>query len=293
MNPQVRNTINHVVQTVGMICSNTMSSLTSLFRVFVLSKVSAVLKAKKYTTLKKFQSCTILANGPSLKAAMEENKVRLDNADIFCVNMFAESDYFWKNKPRFYFLVDGQFFNPTIERCAKQVEFLKDAFKKVDWEMYLCISSGGVTGGVLKGLDNPNIKVIRWNTTTFEGFRWLRHFMFHHNMAMPRCQTVTNFALAAAINMKYENVYLYGADHGWTKDLRVDDDNVVCYGDRHVYNTALTELKLNYSIAHLLRQYANMFESHWVINEYALSKGVNIWNCTKGSFVDAYKRIIE
>ena len=114
--------------------------------------------------------------------------------------------------------------------------------------------------------------------------------MYNHAFAMPRCQTVTNFALLAAVLMKYKKVYLYGADHSWTKDLRVDDDNVVCYGDRHIYNTDLTVIKLDYSIGALLHNYANMFDSHVSINNYAISRNVRIINCTKESFVDAYER---
>lgn len=290
MNKNLRNGFKSTFNGFNVFINNLCSSIVSLLRMLVLSRTKVAIQSKKYGNLKTGTDCTILANGPSLKMALEKGEVRLEGNDVFVVNMFVQSPEFWTIKPRFYYLVDGAFFNPKTERHNQLVQTLKDAFNKVDWDMFLCISSGCANGGLIKDLHNDHIKVLRWNTTTFEGFRWLRHFMFRHNMAMPRCQTVTNFALAAAINMKYENVYLYGADHGWTKDLRVDDDNVVCYGDRHVYNTALTELKLNYSIAHLLRQYANMFESHWVINDYAKDSGVKIWNCTIGSFVDAYDR---
>lgn len=267
------------------------SSFTSLCRLLILSKASVARRSKHNPSLKTSQSCTILANGPSLKVALEEQKVRLDGNDVFVMNMFVQSPEFWTIKPRFYFLVDGVFFTPKTERHNQLIQTLKEAFNKVDWEMHLCISSGCVNGGLIKELHNDHIKVLRWNTTTFEGFRWLRHFMFRHDFAMPRCQTVANFALVSAVNMKYDNIYLYGADHGWTKDLRVDDDNIVCYGDRHVYNTSLTEIKLNNNIADLLRQYAHMFESHWIINDYAKASGVKIWNCTEGSFVDAYSRL--
>lgn len=291
MNREVRNVLNSVSKGVGNMASNTVTSISSLLRVCVLSKLSIASKEKKYLIHKGSKDCCILANGPSLKDALEHGKVNLDGNDVFVVNMFVQSPEFWTIKPRFYYLVDGAFFSPKTERHNQLIQTLKDAFNKVDWEMYLCISSGCVNGGLLNELHNDHIKVLRWNTTTFEGFRWLRHFMFRHNMAMPRCQTVTNFALATAINMKYDNVYLYGADHGWTKDLRVDDDNVVCYGDRHVYNTNLTVIKLKQDIATLLRQYAMMFESHHIINDFAKSMGVKIWNCTKGSFVDAYTRL--
>ena len=290
MNKNARNLLNNVAKGLGLFYSNFVASISSLLRMLILSSLNVAVKSKKYKSIVISKDCTILANGPSLKEALENNEVRLGGNDVFVVNMFVNSPKFWTVKPRFYFLVDSAFFAPSKDRHFNLISELTEAFNKVSWDMYLCISSGCVNGGLIKELHNDRIKVIRWNTTTFEGFKGLCHFMYRHNMAMPRCQTVTNMALAAAINMGYDNVYLYGADHSWTRDLRVDDDNVVCYGDRHVYATKLEVIKKDYSIGILLEHFANMFHSHWIINDYAKSMGVRIWNCTKGSFIDAYKR---
>ena len=290
MNKNLRNFIKNVSKGIGNILKKIVSSSSSLLRMLVLSRLDVAFKSNNNPLLKKGSNCTILANGPSLKKALEENEVLLKDNDVFVVNMFVQLPEFWSIKPRFYYLLDEGFFAPRDERALNLVSILNKEFKKVNWDMYLCIPSGCIHGGVLKSIDNPHIKVLKWNTTTFEGFRSLCHFVFKHNMAMPRCQTVTNMALMSAINMKYENVYLYGADHGWTKDLRVDDDNVVCYGDRHVYATNLNVIKLQYNITKLLRQYANMFEAHMLIEQYAKTQNCKIWNCTIGSFVDAYER---
>lgn len=290
MNKNLRNYIKAISKSIGRFINNSNLSVTSILRMLVLSKIDVVFKSNNYPKLKSGKNCTVLANGPSLKKALENKEVILDGNDVFVVNMFVQSQEFWTIKPHFYFLTDGAFFAPQNERHLNFVSILNEGFKKVDWDMYLCIPSGCINGGVLKSLDNHHVKVLKWNTATFEGFRCLCHFVFKHNMAMPRCQTVANMALMSAINMKYENVYLYGADHGWTKDLRVDDDNVVCYGDRHVYATKLNVIKLQYNIADLLRQYANMFETHMIIEHYARSRKCKIWNCTVGSYVDAYER---
>ena len=290
MNKNIRNYLNCIFLIINETADNIVSSIISLCRMFVLSKMSVARKSKKNSQQKRYNNCTILANGPSLKEALESKEVLLEGNDVFVVNMFVQTTDFWKIKPRFYFIVDGAFFTPKNERHEELISVLLDAFQKVDWDMNLCISAGCANGGILKLLDNPHIKIMRWNTTTFEGFPWLRHFMFRHNMAMPRCQTITNMALVAAINMGYKNINLYGADHSWTKDLRVDDDNIVCYGDRHVYNANLIVIKKEKSFAYLLRQFAKMFESHEVISLYAKRQNCKILNCTKGSFIDAYER---
>lgn len=272
--------------------SSAMQSLISLLRVCVLSSIKVAWESRKYGDLKRHQYCTVLGNGPSLNVALRDNEVILNDVDVFCVNMFCVSDYFRKIKPRFYFLVDGAFFKkPTNERHEEQIRQLTEKLNAVDWPMFLVISSSSADGGVLKTLENDNVTVLRMNSTAVDGFRFLRHFFYRMRLGMPRCQTVLNFALSTAVSMRYKTIYLYGADHSWTKDLFVDDDNVVCYGDRHVYNTGLTVIKEECTIAYLLRQFAKMFESHQLVAEYARETGCQIFNCTKGSFVDAYDRI--
>ena len=293
MNLTLKNSIRDCAQFIADSFNNIVITFISFLRIIVLSSPKLMFCFKKIRKERRCNKCTVLANGPSLKSALDNKEVVIDNSDLICVNMFCNSTYFWDLKPHFYCLVDDQFFKHTIDRCRKQVSQLSEAFSKVDWDMCLVISTSSGNGGVLKDLDNPNIKIIRINTTTVGGFKWFRHFVFQFRMGMPKCQTVTNMALSAAILMGYKEIYLYGADHSWTKDLFVDDDNICCYGDRHVYNTDLEVIKLDYNIASLLREYANMFESHYYINEYAKNVGCRILNCTKNSFVDAYERYLN
>ena len=291
MNKNVRFALNSIATDFGKALSNISKGFVSCLRMIVLSKISYAFRSAKYSKLKSNQVCCILANGPSLKKALDAGEVAVDGCDVFCVNMFCQSDYFYTLRPKFYFLIDEEYFNPSNDFTKGQVKFLTEALNKVDWTMYLMASSFSTKGGLMVGLNNPNIKLIRWNTTTVEGGRSFRNLCYSLRLGMPKCQTVTNFALMAAVNMEYKNVYLYGADHSWTKDLIVNDKNQTCYGDRHVYDTNVSYRTMNCSIASLLRDFANMFETHWHIEEYSKHKGVKILNCTKGSFVDAYDRL--
>lgn len=291
MNKKVRDGLNGTVKGTASFFSELGMSASSLLRMGVLSSMGVARQSKKYGALRSSKNCCVLGNGPSLKKDFKAGRVLTDGNDLLCVNMFCESALFWELKPRFYYLIDGVFFAPTDERNKVLVEKLKEAFAKVDWEMYLVVSSSAVSGGdLLDSLTNPNVKVLRMNSTTVDGFRCFRHWTYRHRLGMPRCQTVANFALCAAIDLGYENVYLYGVDHTWTRDLFVDDDNVVCYGDRHVYNTGLTVIKKEGNFAHLLRQFAMMFQAHYLIEDYARSRSVKIWNCGSDTFLDAYER---
>lgn len=293
MNPKIRDFLNASSRACGNFVHDLTSSCSTLARIAVLSRFSVASKSKSYKSLKKNINSVILANGSSLKSAYDSGDVHLDDCDVFCVNMLVDWEHFKDVKPRFYFVSDGVFFNPTKEKHHNLISRLATALKSVDWEIFLCIPAGTANGGLLKELSGSNVKILRWNTTTTEGFTSFCHWIYRHNMGMPRCQTVTNAAIMAAINMGYANINLYGADHSWTRDLKVNDNNEVCYGDRHVYAAEVKYSKNDRTIGWLLHAFANMFDAHHEIEAYAKKRGVKIWNCTKGSFVDAYERLLE
>lgn len=291
MNLVFKERVNHFAQFITVFGNQLLKTISSVLRLVVLSRPRAAKAMRDYKELKSSTNCCILGNGPSLANDFATGHVLTEGNDLFCVNMFCSSPLFWELKPKFYFLVDVAFFAPTNERQHGQVKELIAAFESVNWEMFLVVSSSSPQNGELfRSLHNKHIKVLKMNTTTVEGFKGFRLWAFRSGCGMPRCQTVVNFAICAGINMRYENVFLYGADHTWTRDLFVDEDNVVCYGDRHVYNKSLTIIKKEYSFAHLLEQFAKMFQSHYMLEEYSRSVGVKIWNCSSDSFLDAYER---
>lgn len=270
---------------------NTWKSILSLVYICAFSKVKVARESRKHYKLKANESCTILGNGPSLKSALANNEVLLDGCDLMCVNMFCQSEYFQILKPRFYFLGDPVYFYPRNERHEQLIETLIEAFKHVDWEMYLELGQNKTKGSkLIDTLDNPNIHIVRENGTTVDGFKWFRHWMYRKGMGMPRGQNILNGVVCTAINMKYKNVYLYGADHTWTRDLFVDENNVTCYGDRHLYNTNVSVIKHELDFGSLLIAFGKMFLSHKQCAEYAKASGVQIYNCTKDTFIDAYER---
>lgn len=292
MNKNIKVGLNKLAKGTSYFLGKMIQTLVSLLRISVLSSITVALKSKQYSDLKLNKSCCVLGTGPSLKDDFERGNVQAKGVDIMCVNMFCISPMFKILRPRFYFLIDGAYFSPKSERHQQMVEDIINIFNSVDWDMYLVSSASSISGSLLvKSITNSHIKHLKFNSAEFNGFQCLRHWIYRHRMGMPRCQTVANFALCAAINMGYENVYLYGADHTWTRDLFVNEDNVVCYGDRHVYNKDITIIKKEGNFARLLIAFSDMFKSHYLIEKYAKSVGIKIWNCSSDSFLDAYERI--
>lgn len=273
---------------------NLKNSFLSIGYVLTLSSIKVSFRSKKINKLKHHKDCCILGNGPSLKSALENGEVRIKDVDIVCVNMFCQTNEFWDLKPRFYYVADPAYFIPKTERHKRLVNDLIDCLAKVDWEMYLFTGPKVPKCALIDSVSkNHNIEIVNINVAQVSGFKWFRHSIYKHRLGMPRCQTIVNMALTNSINMGYETIYLYGADHSWTKDLLVNEQNEVCYGDRHVYNTNLQVVKKEQNIASLLDAFSKMFQSHYLIEEYAISCGTKIWNCTKGSFIDAYERLVK
>lgn len=264
----------------------------SILRMCALSSISAAKQSKKYPKYKRKQVCYVLGNGPSLKEVLKNRGIEYEKGDLFCVNMFCSSEYFWSLKPRFYLLCDGQFFDPTTERTKGQVKELISALNKVDWTQYLIVPPmTNEDCELLKGITNPKISVLWNNNTEVDGFICFRHFIYKHRIGMPRCQTVINYALMTAINMDYKIILLYGADHSWLKDMWVGEDNKLYTGDPHLYKNEADIIVLDHDMASECYNLVRVFETHKKIRRYADSCGVRILNRTKGSFIDAYDRI--
>ena len=292
MNAKVKDTINGMSKVVGTVFSGFSGTVASLFRILVLSSMKVAVTSRKNGDFKKHENCSILANGPSLKAAIENNEVQLDSNDVFCVNSFCESEYFWKIKPQFYFVIDGTFFNPTIERTKKQVASIVEAFSKVDWDMCVVVPSYAPQGGIFAGLNNPHIKTIRFNSTSVSGYDWFCNMVYKQGLGMPTCINVVIFAISSALFMGYKNIYMYGIDHTFSAQLFVNENNVVCSSERHVYSTEPRIFKLpQTTMARILGAQSLCFSIHEKLERMSKKLGCKIYNCTKGSFVDAYERL--
>ncbi len=267
-------------------------TIVSLLSVILFSSPMTAIKFKNYKlNLLQKEECIVLGNGPSLKNMLDSNLLVTEKRDFFAVNLFCKSEYFDLLKPKYYFLADTVIFDPLTENHMSLVNGLVFALNQVSWEMILFIPNSKRKSQTLKKITNKNIKTVPVNTTPVSGSKFVSHYFYKRDLGMPRVQTVVNFAIFSAINLGYSKIYLFGLDHSWTKDLFVNDQNEVCYGDRHVYNTELTVIKLEKPIHDLLLSFSNMFKSHIQLREYADKVNCTLYNCTQGSFIDAYDRL--
>jgi hypothetical protein len=147
---------------------------------------------------------------------------------------------------------------------------------------------------------NPNIRIVRFHTTLFRGFRSVEFWCYRHGLGSGNFGTVVQNGEFIAMLLGYRTIELYGVDHTLLEGLMVDDENKLCRTQSHYYDTApanpkpifvnATNPPRPYTMASYLAETAELFRGHEVLAEYALSQGVRIINCTRGSMIDAYER---
>lgn len=230
----------------------------------------------------------ILANGPSLNKFLSDGK--FPSKGVFAVNYFSMTPYFNKVKPDNYIVVDPGMCGRAKPEEEEDVSNTLKCIKEIDWEMNMFFPSD-TDSKILKILSvNPQINIVLFNRTPLEGSRRLCHFLFRKNLGMPQPQNVTNAAIFCAINCGYKNIYLFGVEHSWTVDLRVNDKNQLCYYEDHFYDTKTERIIPDANMNSILLAIARGFKSHMQLNEYAKTVGCNIYNLTENSLIDAYQR---
>ena len=218
--------------------------------------------------------CVILGNGPSLKESFEKDMSFIKARKIFCVNSFAESDYYVDLKPNFYILADPLYWekdyqnifddieNSNISKYEKNhdnivnVEFyrklkkvrdnlFKSLIDKTQWKLNLFIPLHSKPSGVFDEVakKNKNINLIYYSTIPINfNIPFFRHLFYKLNIGMPTPQTVLVAAIFLALKSNFKKIFLFGVDHSWHEDLVLDENNILCIKDKHFYNA--TENKL-------------------------------------------------
>ena len=246
----------------------------------------------------------VLANGPSLREFLEDIEEKWDkykNAEFFVVNDFVHDSRFTLIKPRYCVMSDPLFFEDTIysERGHKAMNALAE---KVSWQMILFIPSLQKESTYLDPVrQNPNIKIVTFHAIPYySGLESLRHYFYKKGLGNGEFGTVALNALYAALMLGYKTLYVYGIDHTFFNDIAVNDENVLCFKDKHFYEeeTVLRPMICHYpgmdnkpyTMAQFVAEKALIFKGHLIMEKFAKAIGATIINCTPNSLVDAYER---
>jgi hypothetical protein len=240
----------------------------------------------------------ILGNGPSLYNELDD--IIKQNKIYFVVNGFANSDLYSKIQPKYYILVDPLYWDDTIlnSDMEKEREVLNMILIKTKWDLILFIPRKGKNFFKKYFQQNLNIKIFGFNDLVLET-HWFKfnHWFYERNLATIQFQNVLAASIFLGINMKYPNIYLYGTDHSWIKNITLNKQNEVCIKHDHFYEieeNLLPWMSNNgtiYKMHEILFDLHNIFKGYHKLKSYAEFGNVNIINLTKESFIDAFPKI--
>jgi hypothetical protein len=274
----------------------------------IISALKVLLRSRFFLPKYKFNNadCFILGNGPSLNIALKQNSELLKEQTLICVNGFSVSEYFEKLKPSYYVLNAPEFwsknmFGDEMNNLVESIlgEMVQGVVEKTKWKMsiFLPVQSKENKAFIQYLKSNPHIDLIFYNTTPVEGLASINHLFFSLKLGGPRPHNVLVPSLLLAINAGVKNIYLLGADHSWLPLISVDDKNRALVNQKHFYDEDQSESKqMNKrgkeprKLHEILEKFTLSFRAYFELKDYAATKGVKIYNCTPGSFIDAFDR---
>lgn len=273
-------------------------TLESLIRITLLSR----LRVRFPDDIKTHDSIVILGNGPSLQSDLQNYPDFLLHKNLICVNHFPKTDLYEELKPSIFITGAPDLWLDDIEeRFVKQSkELFNNINQKTTWPLALFIPFEAKKHQRWQDqlTQNPNIQIIYYNNIPIEGWNLIKNWAFDKNIGMPRPHNVMIPALMISISLKYNQIFLLGADHSWLQEIRVTESNEVLINQKHFYdyeNSKGQPLdkrgKGKRTLPELLYKFMTAFKSYFEIRRYSEYRNIKIWNATKNSFIDAFERI--
>lgn len=233
------------------------------------------------------RSLIIMGNGPSLRTTISESVDCLMANHTMAVNFAANAPEFFMIKPRYYVLADPHFFQAMDDG---NVERLWDNLAKADWPMTLFVPFG------VKLPDRFGGTVVRFSAVGVDASPSLERILFNTRRAMPRPRNVLIPSIMLGVWMNYRRIFIVGADHSWMQTINVNSDNQVVSVQPHFYKEPEKEQSrvnseyAGYHLHQIIQSFYVAFNAYHQIARYASKRGINIFNSTPNSFIDAFPR---
>ncbi|TLD92422.1 DUF115 domain-containing protein [Helicobacter magdeburgensis] len=237
----------------------------------------------------------VLGNGPSLNNDVPPHIEQLKNEDVMMVNQAITHSLALEIKPRYYVLMDPAYWgfytdeedteDKFITACVQELD---KSLEQVDWDMTILAPYHYYKTRTGKGIapSNPHIQIATFNAVELYTFFRFQNWLYRHNFAIPSGINVLIAALSCAITMKYEHIYLLGADSNWHTQLGVDSDNRVYCLDTHYYHNDAQKCYTPYPLSFHMECITAAFKAYDMLGK----NFPQISNLSSISMIDAFPR---
>lgn len=225
----------------------------------------------------------------------------LNDKDILCVNFFPLTDTYEKIKPSLFIISAPELWMNNVDKIYidKREDLIDALIKKTEWPITILIPYASRKSPLWSTItkSNKNISITYYNNTGIEGFNPFIFWFFKKNLAMPRPHNILLPAIYIAINLKYNHIYIWGAENNQFLEMSVDKDNNALISQRHFYDPPVVKSKTmskggtgKRRVHEILHKFMLTFKGYHILKEYAECMNVKIINQTPGSMIDAFDR---
>lgn len=247
-------------------------------------------------TISKNARCSILCNGPSLSDSIKSNLSFIKKTTKISVNFMPFSPHFHELQPEFLMLVDPAFWEDKISPdLQNKMAKLNEELLKVDWPLAIIMPQFAARKNHISNTvkSNSHLKIIFINSTVSTSSQLKKRLAeYYYNLAAPAFQSVSVASIYFALNAGYKNIYLFGYDHDWVKNMVVDANNRLCIKDQHFYDKEKIEYRpTNTSLTEEFRAQHNLHKSYGELEEYAKYLEARVFNATPNGLLDSFEKI--
>ena len=269
----------------------------------IISALSVILFSRKFISKPKGSrpAAIILGTGPSLTFDLSsiEEVIKNQKTDIWAVNSFVLSDHYSRLRPSNYVFADPAYWSidapPEMERY--KISVLNSFLKKTEWDVIVHLPFDAMSSNFICSLKSKHIKINFYNRTAVNGFKKFQNFIYSLGLGMPPPFNVLIATLTLCINFNYRRIYLYGADHSWHEDTKLDDENHILISQTSFYFQNILPQRVNkvsekiyFSNAELFKRWGEIFHQYEILDDYATNKKVIIINKSNKSYIDAFRK---
>jgi len=258
----------------------------------------------------------LLGNGPSLAHTLRDHLPALQATPTWAVNHFARTEAFTQVRPAFYSLHDPSFYRPDRQR-PPDAATLDALVARTDWPLKVVITHRAEAYLRQRFRENANLTLHSYTENLVKGHEALR-FRWYRRVGSPRLANTLNAVLWAAINARFQEVYLLGVELTHLRNLDVLPDNRLVMRPAHFYNQPVSRQPApdapetpsdaaetpsgagaapeNYQVverrsaADYLEETARAMRSFTDLGRYARHRGTRVWNATPGGLLDGLTR---
>ncbi len=249
------------------------------------------------------KKCLIIGNGPSIGQHLEKTLLDFEDNELFVVNNFVSSPLYTLLKPAFYVFADPMYWldldNPVSKKDKEMLQVIKEV---TDWKLTILIPLSAARNFSKVFGNSASITLVHYNDIIVETGLGLDYMLYSRSLACPYIQNVMVQSIFLALNLGFKEINLIGADHSWTKEIRVNHENVVCLIDTHFYDQGQTAslqpwisyLGKPYKMHEILNVLAKAFNGYHILEKYSRFLSAKIYNYTPESFIDSFeKRVLK